>query len=108
MKTELSPFPSPLWGGVRGGGPEVDAPLLPHAPPPLPTPPPQGGREHTEFGEGAHRVCGEGAHRVDGTHIGYNPTAARRHRVTHEGQSACTPRPSRAAATSSPTSRRCW
>src|SRR5262245_21131351 len=44
----------PFGGGVRGGGPEVDALLLPHAPPPSPTLPPQGGREQTEIGEGAH------------------------------------------------------
>ena len=42
-------FPSPLWGGVRGGGPEIDARLLPHSATPLPNPPPQGGRERTEF-----------------------------------------------------------
>jgi itaconate CoA-transferase len=48
----LGVFPSPLWGGVRGGGRAI---LSQVAPPrftrttPLPTPPPQGGREQTEF-----------------------------------------------------------
>src|SRR5215831_9293951 len=45
----LDVLPSPLWGGVGGGGREIGAPMLPHAPSPLPSPPPQGGREHTEF-----------------------------------------------------------
>src|SRR5688572_5512326 len=35
----LSPLPSPLWGGVGGGG------LSAQAATPLPNPPPQGGRE---------------------------------------------------------------
>ncbi len=43
-----SPLPSPLWGGVGGGGPSVETPGVPQATTPLPRPPPQGGREHTE------------------------------------------------------------
>jgi excinuclease ABC subunit B len=38
--------PSPLWGGVRGGG-DADA-LSPTSATPLPNPPPQGGRERAE------------------------------------------------------------
>ncbi|MDP2295801.1 MAG: DEAD/DEAH box helicase family protein, partial [Pseudolabrys sp.] len=37
--------PSPLWGGVRGGG---DADSQSSSSPPLPNPPPQGGREQAE------------------------------------------------------------
>ena len=29
---ELGVFPSPLWGGARGGGSAIHAPVLPHAP----------------------------------------------------------------------------
>src|SRR5262249_10529092 len=53
----LAAFPSPLWGGVRGGGGAVlSRPALPSftRTTPLPTPPPQAG-------EGVHRVCGESA-----------------------------------------------
>src|SRR5258706_8231784 len=48
----LGVLPSPLWGGVGGGGraiPAQVAPLSFHRTTPLPTPPPQGGREQTEF-----------------------------------------------------------
>jgi excinuclease ABC subunit B len=38
-------FPSPLWGGVRGGG---DASAQHPSTAPHPNPPPQGGREHAE------------------------------------------------------------
>src|SRR6516165_1059734 len=57
----LGVFPSPLWGGVRGGGRAILSQVAPpssHRATPLPNPPPQGGREHTEFGEGADRVWG--------------------------------------------------
>src|SRR5262249_37407393 len=48
----LDALPSPLWGGVGGGGRAVCsqlASLSSHRATPLPTPPPQGGREQTEF-----------------------------------------------------------
>src|SRR5262245_31181556 len=54
----LGLLPSPLRGGVGGGG---RAALAQIAPPrsllhhPLPTPPPQGGREHTECAEREQR-----------------------------------------------------
>ena len=41
-------FPSPLWGGVRGGGRKVGqgCQRFTRPPDPPPNPPPQGGREH--------------------------------------------------------------
>src|SRR5262249_20909464 len=50
----LGAFPSPLWGGVRGGGSCVRQRWCTTASPPSPTlphpnPPPQGGREQTEI-----------------------------------------------------------
>src|SRR5262245_13573470 len=48
----LGVLPSPLWGGVGGGGRAIDhkwGPLLSYCTTPLPSPPPQGGREHSEF-----------------------------------------------------------
>src|SRR5262249_12365867 len=39
----LGAFPSPLWGGVRGGGGAIDALALLHARPPSPTLPHKGG-----------------------------------------------------------------
>src|SRR5262245_17913415 len=72
----LGALPSPLWGGVRGGGPEVDARLLPHAPPP-PQPSPSRSRIYptsaglkcrtrvnpSSGGEGADRGRGGSARR---------------------------------------------
>src|SRR6516225_2311520 len=52
----LGVLPSPLWGGVGGGGQCLRTLLAAQLRPPLPTPPPQGGREQTEF---AARSCGE-------------------------------------------------
>src|SRR5712691_7298056 len=49
MCRTLGVLPSPLWGGVGGGGREMEAPALPNCATPLPSPPPQGGREQTEF-----------------------------------------------------------
>src|SRR5262245_21425579 len=46
----LGALPSPLWGGVRGGGPEVDARLLPHAPPPPQPSPHKGGGSRPRSG----------------------------------------------------------
>src|SRR5262249_57603749 len=43
VEAELSPFPSPLWGGVRGGGDCVRQRRRVIASPPSPPPPPQGG-----------------------------------------------------------------
>src|SRR5262245_30448825 len=45
----LGALPSPLWGGVGGGGRKIGAPMLPNALPPSPTLPHKGGREHTVF-----------------------------------------------------------
>src|SRR5262249_45237100 len=44
-------FPSPLWGGVRGGGRCVGQRRCITASPPSPTLPHKGGREQTERGE---------------------------------------------------------
>jgi hypothetical protein len=41
-RSQASRLPSPLWGGVGGGGPSMT-----HRATPLPIPPPQGGREQT-------------------------------------------------------------
>src|SRR5713226_6687627 len=49
MYRTLAVLPSPLWGGVGGGGREMEAPALPNRATPLPSPPPQGGREQTEY-----------------------------------------------------------
>ena len=43
----LGALPSPLWGGVGGGGHEI-ALRVANRVTPLPNPPPQGGREQTE------------------------------------------------------------
>jgi itaconate CoA-transferase len=55
--------PAAGWGGVRGGGGAILSQVAPsssHRITPLPNPPPQGGREHTEYGEReAHRERGE-------------------------------------------------
>src|SRR5262249_47455937 len=40
---KLDLLPSPLWGGVGGGGPKIGAPMLPNAPPPSPALPHKGG-----------------------------------------------------------------
>src|SRR5437660_7287719 len=59
-QTRCIPLPL-VWGGVRGGGSAILSPVAPslsHRTTPLPNPPPQGGGEHTEWGEGAHFVCG--------------------------------------------------
>src|SRR6266436_123579 len=62
LPRNLGVFPSSLWGGVRGGGRAI---LSQVAPPsfirttPLPTPPPQGGREQTEC---APLICSKIAH----------------------------------------------
>src|SRR5262245_56830753 len=39
----LGGLPSPLWGGVGGGGHAIDAPVCPSAPPPSPALPHKGG-----------------------------------------------------------------
>src|SRR5258707_13694426 len=44
------------WGGVGGGGRACEAPLVRHRTTPLPTPPPQGGREQTEFAARVHHL----------------------------------------------------
>src|SRR5262245_48963438 len=44
-RRELAAFPSPLWGGVRGGGRWCEAMAVPQRTTPLPNPPPQGERE---------------------------------------------------------------
>jgi excinuclease ABC subunit B len=44
LETDDAVLPSPLWGGVGGGG-SSDAATSPHPSTPLPSPPPQGGRE---------------------------------------------------------------
>jgi len=49
LSSDEAESPSPLWGGVRGGGPSDT-----HSPTtatPLPNPPPQGGREQSVRGE---------------------------------------------------------
>src|SRR5262249_50863048 len=51
----LGALPSPLWGGVGGGGRETGALTLPQHHP-LPSPPPQGGREQTESAAAAESV----------------------------------------------------
>ena len=53
-----SPLPSPLRGGVGGGGREKEAPSAQHTATPLPSPPPQGGREHTARGEISSNASG--------------------------------------------------
>src|SRR5260221_14303800 len=55
----LGVLPSPLWGGVGGGGPEVDARLLPHAPPPSPTLPHKGGGSRPSVPHPAPRQRGD-------------------------------------------------
>src|SRR6516162_11294253 len=45
----LGVLPSPLWGGVGGGGRRVRQRWCVTCITPPPYPPPQGGREHTEF-----------------------------------------------------------
>ena len=42
-------LPSPLWGGAGGGGGCKMQLAVPNRATPLPNPPPQGGREQTEF-----------------------------------------------------------
>src|SRR6266566_4414249 len=57
-------LPSPLWGGVGGGGRATPLQMvrpLSHRTTPLPTPPPQGGREQTEF---VARECSGTARRI--------------------------------------------
>src|SRR6266487_1873101 len=50
MRRAFGALPSPLWGGgVGGGGHEIGAPPSAIRTTPLPSPPPQGGREQTEF-----------------------------------------------------------
>jgi hypothetical protein len=44
VRSQLS-FPSPLWGGVRGGGDAASQNVTT----PLPNPPPQGGREQASI-----------------------------------------------------------
>src|SRR5262249_39205686 len=53
LNAALSPFPSPLWGGVRGGGPSRCVERATRTTP-LPNPPPH--PSHTR-GEGAHQLC---------------------------------------------------
>src|SRR5262245_18503545 len=60
-RSEFGSPPSPLWGGVGGGGgaiPSQVAPSLSHRITPLPSPPRQGGREQTECAArlGAHKA----------------------------------------------------
>src|SRR5262249_20615495 len=48
---KLGALPSPLWGGVGGGGPAILSQVAPgtrNRITPLPNPPPQGGREYIE------------------------------------------------------------
>src|SRR6266849_3340303 len=42
-------LPSPLWGGVGGGGDSWRTHFMQTTTTPLPSPPPQGGREQAEF-----------------------------------------------------------
>src|SRR5262249_52313943 len=63
----LGVFPSPLWGGVRGGGDCVRQRRRVTAPPPSPALPhkgggsiPSSGREQTECGDGVDGASGEG------------------------------------------------
>src|SRR5262249_38803928 len=56
---KLGALPSPLWGGVGGGGSAILSQVAPETRnriTPLPNPPPQGGREHIE--SAATRVRG--------------------------------------------------
>src|SRR5713226_4400927 len=48
MCRALGALPSPLWGGVGGGGREIRDACVAKRATPLPSPPPQGGREQTE------------------------------------------------------------
>src|SRR5262249_31612648 len=52
----LGALPSPLWGGVGGGGHEIGTNIAERATP-LPSPPPQGGREHTAFAARADPIA---------------------------------------------------
>ncbi|HEU5017863.1 MAG TPA: DEAD/DEAH box helicase family protein, partial [Pseudolabrys sp.] len=54
LSTDEAQSPSPLWGGVRGGGDENSEDTA--SAPPLPDPPPQGGRELSEQGEGPEKT----------------------------------------------------
>jgi excinuclease ABC subunit B len=56
--SQVSPLPSPSRGGVGGGGPSGEARPSRQTPPPLPNPPPQGGRERTEHAETASSPSG--------------------------------------------------
>src|SRR2546425_10871141 len=57
----LGVLPSPLWGGAGGGGREIGAPPFAMRTTPLPNPPPQGGREQTEFATRADSISHERA-----------------------------------------------
>src|SRR5262245_46786408 len=60
----LGALPSPLWGGVGGGDSAIlsqVAPPLSRRITPLPNPPPQGGREQTEFAARADSISHERA-----------------------------------------------
>jgi excinuclease ABC subunit B len=84
--TEVSPLPSPLWGGVEGGGPADDAQALRPTTTPLPTPPPQGGREQTTRAE---RVAARQAL----TESGVAATAQALEALLREGRPEFTERP---------------
>src|SRR6266478_1554473 len=60
----LGVLPSPLWGGVGGGGSAIPSQVAPSSSrriTPLPNPPPQGGREQTEFAACADSIPHEHA-----------------------------------------------
>jgi excinuclease ABC subunit B len=57
-RAQDSPLPSPLRGGLGGGGPSSDARSSPQTSTPLPNPPPQGGREQTESADSTSQTSG--------------------------------------------------
>jgi hypothetical protein len=74
----LGVLPSPLWGGGGGGGRAIEAPALPHCTSPLPSPPPQGGREQTELAARADSTSTRTALAFQ------NTITARRSRSSHQ------------------------
>ena len=57
-------LPSPLRGGVGGGGPSSDAGASPQTSTPHPNPPPQGGREQAESAADKYTIDGQSDERV--------------------------------------------